>query len=112
MIKAGLTLRTSWRYASGWSQLDASRYLGQMKLTKPRVLVPGNGYDRGPVFIQRARVAPGLNRKIVQQALVDTLGGSRCRHEYDCCGCATRNVQVPALGNRDFAVRTSMTFNY
>jgi hypothetical protein len=112
MIKAGLTLRTSRRYASGWDHLDSSRYLGRMKLTAPRVLRPGNGYDIGPVFIQRARVAPGLDREQVKQALVDTLGGSRCRHEHDCCGCATRHVQVRALGNRDYAIRTSMTFNY
>ncbi len=112
MITASLTLRKTHRYADGWADLDESRYLGRMKLTAPRVLVPGNGYDRGPVFIQRVRVPSGLKREDVKQALMDTLGGSRCRHEHDCCGCASRHVQVRALGNRDFAVRTSLTFNY
>lgn len=112
MITSGLTLRTTHKYASAYAHLDESRYLGRMKLTKPRVIVAGNGYDRGPTFIQRARIPSGIKREEAIQALMDTLGGSRCRHEHDCCGCATRHVQVRAIGTRDFAVRTSITFNY
>lgn len=112
MITAGLTLRTSRQFSDGYAGLDGGRYLGRMKLTKPRLLKAGNGYDIGHTFIQRARVPAGLDRKVVMQGLIDTMGGSRCRHEHDCCGCATRHVQVRAIGNRDFAVRTSLTFNY
>lgn len=112
MIITGLSLKTTRQYAPGYDHLDDSRYLGRMKLTKPRVLKEGNGYDQGPTFIQRARLPAGVKTADAVQAIIDTLGGSRCRHEHDCCGCASRFVQVRVLGKRDFAVRTSMTFNY
>lgn len=112
MITTGLTLKTTRRYAPGYDHLDETRYLGRMKLTKPRVLKEGRGYDEGPTFIQRARLPTGVKPADAVQAIIDTLGGSRCRHEHDCCGCASRHVQVRVLGKRDFAVRTSITFNY
>jgi hypothetical protein len=112
MLTTPLFLRTTHGYADGWQHLDHHQYLGLMRLTAPRVTEYGDGHENGPTTMQRARVPAGLDAKRVQQALVSTLSGSRCTHEHDCCGCATRYVDVRRVGKRDFAVRTTVRYNY
>ena len=66
-----------------------------------------------PVWGGMSRVAVAWHDPArVAQALRDTLGGSRCRHEYDCCGCASRYVKVIRKTRRDLLVRTFVTYNY
>lgn len=112
MHTTSLSLNTTHHYGQGWKHLDAWIDLGPVKLTAARVIERADGYERGPTTVQRARVRPGLDPRLVEQALVDTLGGSSCQHEFDCCGCANRSVQVRKLSRRDFAIRTSVRFNF
>jgi hypothetical protein len=99
-------------YRDGWGYLDADEYFATVKLTAPKVTVAAGGYDEGPTYVQYARAPTGVDMQQLKQALRDTMGGSNCRHDYDCCGCASRMVDVKHLGNRRILVRTSVSYNY
>lgn len=112
MIKTQLHLYTTQRYAPGWRHLDSSRSVGEVALTPRKTVHAGNGYDEGPTYIQHARLPRGMNRVTAARGLVDTISGSGCRHEHDCCGCASTSVSVRPLSKRDLLVRSRVSYNY
>jgi hypothetical protein len=99
-------------YADGWRYLDKDVYLGSVNMTPARQTEAPKDYDDGGAFVQYARAPSGVNMQQLIQALRDTLGGSNCRHEHDCCGCASRHVSVSHLGSRRLLIRTRVSFNY
>ena len=99
-------------YADGWRYLDNDKFLASVKLTPPKVVEEAGGYDEGPTYVQYARAPAGVAIAELAQALRDTMGGSNCRHEHDCCGCAIRYVRVKHLGSRRLQVRTQVGYNY
>ena len=105
--------RLSHKFAPGWVHLDPTEYVGTMVLTpQQEVEAPGLDHSDGGVFVQYGRLPAGVPFKEVAQALRDTLAGSGCRHEHDCCGCRSTSVRIKRYGSRQVQVRTRVTYNY
>lgn len=111
MIKTELIQRLTYNFADGWSAFDDVASLGTLTLTPPRLIKAGNGHDQGGTYVQHATLPKGVPRMIAKAALADTMGGTSCRHEHDCCGCEIRSIQSLKVGNRRFLVRTRITYN-
>lgn len=104
--------RLTHSYRDGWSYMDNDEFLATVKLTPRKMVEEGAGYDEGDTYLQYVRVPRNVKAAELAQALRDTMGGSNCRHEYDCCGCATRYVSTKLVAPRKLQVRTSVTYNY
>lgn len=107
--------RTSHKYRDGWQHLDSSEYVATARLTPAKMVEEPRDFDEGGTYIMHATI-PTTSRKhreSIIRALHDTLGGSECRHEYDCCGCASRYVKATPSGKRHrYVVKMSVTYNY
>jgi len=104
-----LQLRETHKYRDGWSHLDnwddfpyalhllASKrvwddqgesFTGEIVVrienTDTKEFFRVLGSDGGPEHTEQLGV--------IFHAIADTLGGSRCRHEHDCCGCVSTSV--------------------
>lgn len=112
MIRTALWLRLTHKYRDGWSSEDSHRCLGEMRITPRRLVKDHEGMDGGAVYVSTATVPKGLDSKTVIQALRDTLGGSNCRHEHDCCGCASTSVRARRSGRNRYSVVRTVHFNY
>ena len=99
-------------WAPGYSHLEESKLVGTIKLTPHKRTQRGNHYDEGDSFTQHGRIPKGVNKRELAKAIVDTMSGSRCQHEYDCCGCATTRVEVKLLPKRRIFVHTAVSYNY
>lgn len=86
--------------------------VAKVRLTAAKKVEDGNGYDEGGVYLQYMRVPRGVNKAELAQALRETMGGSDCRHAYDCCGCASRFIMTKLIGTRTMQVRTKIFYNY
>lgn len=105
-------IQTTRKWAAGWSYMEATQHVADVKLTAPRVTKQGNGYDEGPRTVQYTRIPRGVNATRLATALVHTLSGSSCQHEYDCCGCASYYTRVTKVNKRQLRVNTSVSYNY
>ena len=103
------------RYNPGWAYLDKSEFVGTLMLT-PRKLtsVPADDADHseGNTYVQYCRVPARVKWKELAQAIRDTMSGSSCQHEWDCCGCSSTYVTVKRHGTRQLRIHTSITYNY
>ena len=105
-------VNTTNHYADGWRYLDSDNFVATVRLTAPHMLKHGADRDEGDTYTQYVRVPRGVNAGMLGQALRHTLGGSNCKHEYDCCGCATHRVSVKLTAPRRLLVRTQISYNY
>jgi hypothetical protein len=48
----------------------------------------------------------------LSQAIRDTLSGSNCQHQFDCCGCASRSASVKRKNNNVYKVTVTVTHNF
>lgn len=108
-IKLNLYQRLTHKYALGWDYLDDFAELGTATMTAPK-LVSDEGMD-GKTHTARVTAPATLGDQNIAQAIADTLTTSRCRHEYDCCGCATTNAQVKRLSRRQYGVKLFTYYN-
>lgn len=114
MEVVGISKRTTHKYRDGWSHEDRWQYLGALKLTPAKVTEEGNRYDDGDTYVRFARI-PNISSKgfkLLKRGIQDTMGGSRCRHEFDCCGCASYSVKVERVRPRLVLIRTRVSYNY
>jgi hypothetical protein len=111
MQTVNLFTRKTFKYADGYSHLDDSEYLATVKLTPPKLVQGGDHLWASKNILQHLRLPVGADPKLYAKALEDTMGGSRCRHEYDCCGCATRRIFTRMLSKRDMLVETFIAYN-
>ena len=111
MQEIQLSARKSHDYAAGWEYLDHREHVGTVKLTPRRLVAKGEDYDEGGTYLQHARIPAGMPVNLFKRAVRDTMGGSNCRHEYDCCGCASYHVSVQNRGRRA-VIRTRVSYNY
>jgi hypothetical protein len=110
MIRHVLYERLTHKYCDGWAGNDAHRFVAIVKLTPHRMVREYEDVDDGGTYIQHCRApagAPNLTR-----ALRDTLSGSNCRHDWDCCGCASRSVRVFKVSARDYVITADISYNY
>jgi len=97
------------KYRSGWRHLDEEEYVGTVKLL-PFRKTADDGID-GNRSVTRV-IAPSALRGIdLSGAINDTLSGSSCRHEHDCCGCASTYTDVRRVSKREYAVVVHTYYN-
>lgn len=114
MIRTSLFRRLTHKYRDGWSHEDQHEYLCGAKLTPAKLVREPEGFDDGGTYIMHATVPRGFSprqARAIEQALEDSLGGSSCRHEHDCCGCQIRRVNAKRRGSR-FVVKMDVSYNY
>ena len=117
MKRVHLEQRVTHRYVGAYAHLDEWRDLGAApaRLTPPKMVDPGNGYDRGGTYLRWAtlpRLPRRADRADAARALEDMLSSYGCAHEWDCCGCATHDTQALRRLGRRVLLRTTVTFNY
>jgi len=111
MQTVNLFIRKTHKYVNGWASLDDSDYLATVKMTPPKLVEGGVEPWEREKYVQHLRIPAGADHKLFAEAVRDTLSGSRCRHEYDCCGCASRSVFTRMLNKRDMLVEKTVTYN-
>jgi hypothetical protein len=104
--------RLTHKYNPGWASLDRHEYAGTVKVLGGRITRQGEDYDEGDTWVHRVIAPAKLKAADLSDALRDTMGGSNCQHEYDCCGCALRHASVKRINRRTYSVRISVTYNY
>jgi hypothetical protein len=104
--------RLTHKYNPGWSHLDRHEYAGTVKVLGGRTTYLAADYDEGDTWLYRVVAPRTLKGTDLTQALRDSMGGSSCQHEYDCCGCASRHASVKRINPRAYSVRVSTTYNY
>lgn len=111
MQTVGIFQRLTHKYRDGWDYLDQSEYLCTAKVTPWRMVREPDDYSDGGTYIAHATVPAGTSGKIID-ALRDTFSRCDCRHEHDCCGCASRYAEVRRVSRNRYVVKQSITYNY
>lgn len=104
--------RVTDRYRDGWYHLDDWEPVAQVKMTAPRLVREGNDYDDGGTYVRYFRRPAGIDQRKIYAAVRDTLSGSHCRHEYDCCGCVFTSVRSSAVNHRTVRVEITVNRNF
>lgn len=104
--------RETHTYASGWSHLDDWQHLGTAKMLQPRMTEAPNGYDEGGQYLAKVIAPRHLKNLDLSHAIADTIEGSSCTHEHDCCGCPTTHARVTRTSAREYSVFFRVFFNY
>ena len=113
MQQITLTKRSTFRYASGWNYLEKWSDVGTAKFTPLRkVRDAGSELESGPTFVTHAVIPRGQDVEASQLAIEQTLSGTSCRHEYDCCGCVSTRAIASRAGRRRFLVRIYHAYNF
>lgn len=112
MQVTSLETRLTHRYVGTYSHLDEWQYLGAARLTPPREVKEGNGYDDGGTYLRWATLPRGMDRDAACRALEDSLSSHGCAHEWDCCGCASYSTRVLHRNGRRVVLKTRVSFNY
>jgi len=103
-------------YRDGWAHLNPSEYVCSVKATAPEV-VRERDWDEpsdGGAYVQYARIPAGASKRDKRHILdaIRALGGSGCRHEYDCCGCRSTHFRAKFISSRQVRIEFSVSFNY
>lgn len=107
--------RKTHKYRAGWSSWDDWDYLTTLRVTPLRSARDSRGFDDGGTYVQYVRLPAGVNRKAkarIIRSIEDTISGTGCKHQYDCCGCASHRATVRSISRRDLLIHTSVSFNY
>jgi len=84
----------------------------RFKALASRVWTQGNGYDEGQSASFRVIGSKRLSQADQRRALLASIAGSRCTHDYDCCGCASIYAAIRIVKRGIFAVQTRTSYNY
>ena len=104
--------RLTYRYHDAWRHLDGEQYIGEAKqLGLTRRIQPA-GYDDGGEYHFRVIAPSALKGRDLSRPISQTLSGSSCTHEYDCCGCASTRASVRRIDRRTYSVKLAVSFNY
>ena len=108
-----LERRLTHRYVGTYAHLDAwvDISTAPAKLTPPKMVAPGNGYDEGGTYLRWATL-PRVNRVQAVRALEDALSRHGCHHEHDCCGCASYSTRALHRHGRRVVLETRVSYNY
>lgn len=98
------SIRLTHKYADGWSGEDEWEEVGEYQNMGSVEFHRGEGTALSVLIIRNLSIPPDK----LNQALMDTISGSHCRHDHDCCGCWSRSVrQVTPLEGGYVAVVVS-----
>lgn len=101
--------RLTHQYRDGWRYLDDERYLGTAKLLAYR-LTRDEGSD-GNTHVTRVIAPTSLRAVDLTRAIEDSLSGSYCRHEHDCCGCPSTYAYARRVSAREYTVQVNTSYN-
>lgn len=104
--------RRTFKFSPGWAHLDDYDFVATLRVTPFQKTREGNGYDDGGSWVAYTRLPAGSNWRTIARAVEQSMGGSNCRHEYDCCGCSTRRVFTRLVAPRRLMIRVSISYNY
>lgn len=108
-MKIDLYERFTHTYRDGWQELDEHKFVGTVKVLRYQRLAD-DGID-GKSHKTLVFAPAALRDTDLSYAIADTLGGSNCRHEHDCCGCATTYADVRRISRREYSVRLHTYYN-
>lgn len=95
-----------------YSLITVDKDVATVRLTAPKKVKNGNGYDEGGTYIQYLRTPRGIDKNKLAWAIEYTVGVSNCRCMHDCCGCRHDIVTASIIGNRRMKVTTCVRYNY
>jgi hypothetical protein len=98
-------------FTQGAESPDTGNYY-RFKVLAGRVWSTGNGYDEGERVSFRAIGSKTLSQADQRLALLRSMNGSNCTHDYDCCGCASTYASVRRVKPGVFAVQARTSYNY
>lgn len=108
-MKIDLYERLTHQYRDGWRDLDEDKFIGTAKVLRYQRLAD-DGID-GKSFKTLVFAPSALRGTDLSNAIADTLGGSNCRHEHDCCGCPSTYVDVRRISRREYSVQLHTYYN-
>ena len=104
--------RETHTYTSGWDHLDSWNELGTAKMLKARMTREPEGHDDGGAYLAKVIAPSHLKGRDLSRAIAQSVGGSSCRHEHDCCGCPSTSASVKRTSAREYSVHLRVSFNY
>ena len=110
--KIQLYKRLTHNYRDAWRHLDGDQYIGDAKQLGVTRHIPSTGYDDGGEYHFRVIAPSALKGRDLSRPISQTMTGSSCAHEYDCCGCASTRASVRRIDRRTYSVKVSVSFNY
>ena len=104
--------RLSHKWSDAFSHRDDWAFIAVAKATPFRETVQPRDFSDGGEQICLVELDREVRARVGKLALENTMGGSNCTHEWDCCGCARRHITAKKIGKRKFLVHQRITFNY
>lgn len=104
--------RRTHKYRDGWASLDDWSESHQFKMLGGCVVREGNGIDDEGAILHRVIGSKTVDQELQARALHDTLSGSNCRHDFDCCGCRSTWARVRRVKPGIFSVLITTSRNY
>ena len=100
MIKFTLYKRITHKYRLGWSYEDEWAEMGEMKALPVKK-------DK-QILIAPSKLAHLNLCSFIEQ----TLTQSHCRHEHDCCGCASYYARAVRIARRKYLIDIHVSYNH
>ena len=83
------SIRLTHKYRDGWAGEEEWEEAGEYEVLGSVEMHRGEGTALSLQILRNLSIPSDKLR----QALTDTVSGSDCRHEHDCCGCWSRSVK-------------------
>lgn len=104
--------RLTFAYRAAWVYLDQHAYYGDARVIDTPVI---DRHDDG-AFSKRMTIgftaAEEVTSGMVCEALIDSLSGTNCTHEHDCCGCWHYSAEAEHVEGSVYAVVQHAARNY
>lgn len=100
----------------GWSSVEDLERICQAKILPARRLsrTPSDVFDVRRT-LRTVELPAGLatraEQRAAKQAIVDTLSGSTCQHDHDCCGCWSHHARILRRRGRSLSVLITSSCN-
>jgi hypothetical protein len=104
--------RTSFGYRDAYRDLDSEVYVGEVKMLAGRMVREPRDFDDGGVRRHRVVAPSTLAGRDLTRAINTYFSHSGCRHEWDCCGCASISATAKRVSKREYVVDISTSYNY
>jgi hypothetical protein len=104
--------RLTFGYRDGWSHLDSWGDSMKFKVLGGRIIEAGNSYDEGGRVLYHVVGDKRADQATQLDALRSYFSGSSCRHEHDCCGCASTSASIKPIRPGLFTVLVRTSYNY
>ena len=112
MEKFIICKRETHTYRDGWADLDSWTQLGTAKMLQARMIEEPDGYDSGGAYLAKVIAPSSLKGRDLSRAIAQSIGGSSCTHEHDCCGCPSTSASVKRTSAREYSVYLRVSYNY